>query len=278
MTMAVKRGLSVVMMGRDEERFLPLSLPPLFQVADEVIFVDTGSKDRTLTLVRDLGCQVFQQPWQSDFSAPKNYGLRKAGFSWILNVDCDEVLQNPEKVRRWLHALPIDDPTPAYIIGIDNLLADGNTYPMDALRFFRNDPRIQFFNPIHEGVADSIYRAWPDTPLPKGEIRLLHYGYQAGINQEKIARNIEILRQWVHSEPNTLYGTFKLGSNLCHRGEIEEGLFFLARAFSLLDEQENRGSYPFGQQLINEYCKQLIQTGQNQQAQQVKERVDSWSN
>ncbi|MBF0456109.1 MAG: glycosyltransferase [Magnetococcales bacterium] len=269
-------GLSVVMMGRDEEGYLLQSLPPLLDVADEVVFVDTGSVDGTREIAADLGCRVFSRPWQDDFSAPKNFAVQQARYRWILNVDCDEVLQEPLAVKQWLGTLPDEEPPPAYLIQIDNLLADGSKLPMEALRFFLNDRRIVFCNPIHEGIADSLYLHWPNKALPTGQIKLLHYGYQAGVNQEKIARNVAILRRWVEGEPETIYGTFKLGINLVHQGLAEEGVTYLERAFFLLDKAKNKRSYPFAQQLVNEYYKALLQSGRKSRADEVKQRISTW--
>ena len=269
-------GLSVVMMGRNEERYLPKTLPPLLAVADEVIFVDTGSQDRSKSIAGDLGCRVFTQPWQDNFSSPKNHAIEQAGFSWILNVDCDELLSEPATVKGWLDILAADDPAPAYLINIDNLLNDGSSYPMEALRFFRNDRRIRFLNPVHEGIADSIYHHWPNHPLPRSKINLLHFGYQAGINRDKIKRNIAILRKWVAEEPDNIYGVFKLGNNLCHQGMVSEGEFFLARAFGLLDQAPNKNTYPFASQLVGEYYKILIENGNSPRAEAVKQTIASW--
>ena len=38
-------GLSVVMIGRNETAYLRQAIIPAMQVADEVVFVDTGSAD-----------------------------------------------------------------------------------------------------------------------------------------------------------------------------------------------------------------------------------------
>ncbi|MBF0125252.1 MAG: glycosyltransferase, partial [Magnetococcales bacterium] len=53
----MRNGLSVIMIGRDEEHFLPRTLPPLRRVADEIVFVDTGSSDRTLEIVTEFQCR-----------------------------------------------------------------------------------------------------------------------------------------------------------------------------------------------------------------------------
>ncbi|MBF0417906.1 MAG: glycosyltransferase family 2 protein, partial [Magnetococcales bacterium] len=207
-------GLSVILMGRDEARFLPLSLPPLRRVADEIIFVDTGSSDRTLEIAREFGCRIFHLPWNQDFSAPKNLALDQARFRFILNVDCDEVLTDDPDFRTRILNQCHTSHAPAWIIRIDNLMADGQVHPSQALRLFRNDPRIRFCNPIHEGIADSVYRNWPHRPPEPINLVLHHHGYSAGLNKEKIRRNVQILRKWVTEDPGTVYGRYKLGMNL----------------------------------------------------------------
>ncbi|MBF0215118.1 MAG: hypothetical protein HQM00_16420, partial [Magnetococcales bacterium] len=114
--------------------------------------------DRTLELVQAFGCRLYHLPWDHDFSAPKNLALDHARFRWVLNVDCDEVLLDEEgSLRNRLLDHCGRSPAPAWIIRIDNLMPDGNTHPSQALRLFLNDPRIRFANPVHEGIAESVY-------------------------------------------------------------------------------------------------------------------------
>lgn len=273
-------GISVVIMGRDEEQFLALTLPPLRQVADEIIFVDTGSQDRTLALAESFGCRIFHQPWQEDFSAPKNYGIEQAQFAWIFNVDCDELLLHPEQARKTILALnetEEQNSAPGWIIQIDNLTASGESVPSKALRLFRNDARIRFNNPIHEGVADALYRHWPHTPPTALNICLRHYGYQAGVNKEKLGRNMAILRKWVQQEPENVYGCFKLGANLRHRGSGREGLFFLERAFNLLSQATDKNSYPFLENLVSTYYQSLLENGMQEKAMELRKQLGSWN-
>lgn len=107
-------------------------------------------------------------------------------------------------------------------------------------------------------------------------MRLLHYGYQSGANKEKMSRNISILRRWVEREPNTIYGNFKLGMNLCHQGGISEGLYFLGHSFSLLGKEANINSYPFARQLVGEYYKNLMESGKAERAEEVKREIANW--
>ena len=85
-------GLSVVMIGRNEEACLRQAIIPALQLADEVVFVDTGSTDSSAVLAEELGARVFFFAWCDDFSRAKNFAVEQARHAWILNMDCDESL------------------------------------------------------------------------------------------------------------------------------------------------------------------------------------------
>ncbi|MBF0422824.1 MAG: glycosyltransferase [Magnetococcales bacterium] len=266
------------MMGRDEAHHLRQSLPPILDVADEVIFVDTGSRDETLELVRQAGARLIETPWCDDFSTPKNLGISLASYSWILNIDCDEILQDTPRAGLLLRASCREASAPGFIITIDNLMADGSITSSQAIRLFNNHPDIRFSNPVHESVANSLYVHWPNHRLAVVEgVRLLHLGYQEGENREKLWRNIGILRTWLGREPDNLFGSYKLGTNLFHLGAVSEGLYFLRRAFDLLDKETDRNSWPFAEKLVEEYFRALLQSGQRDQAEEVRKKIAGWT-
>ncbi|MBF0145909.1 MAG: glycosyltransferase [Magnetococcales bacterium] len=270
-------GLSVVMMGRDEAHHLAESLPPLLKVADELIFVDTGSRDQTMDMVRAMGGRLIETPWRDDFSAPKNLGIDHARYSWILNVDCDEILQDVPRAGAALRHVCRGDAAPGWIVTIDNLMADGRVTSSQAIRLFQNHPAIRFANPVHESVARSLSLNWPgQPPLVAEGIRLRHLGYRGGMNRDKLKRNIAILRSWLEREPDNLFGCYKLGINLRHLGAASEGLFFLQKGFDLLDREIHRQTWPFAEKLVGEYFRALLEQGFKEKAEEVKRRVTLW--
>ena len=84
--------LSVCMIVRDEEKNLPRCLESVESVADELIIVDTGSKDNTISIAKDFGAKIFHFEWCDDFSAARNQYLKYATGNWILQIDADEEL------------------------------------------------------------------------------------------------------------------------------------------------------------------------------------------
>ena len=80
--------ISVIVIARDEEKNLPDCLKSI-KWADEIIIVDSGSKDNTVNIARNFGARVVQQ-LTGGFSAIRNKGVKEAKGDWILYVDADE--------------------------------------------------------------------------------------------------------------------------------------------------------------------------------------------
>ena len=71
-----KIGLCLI--ARDEEQMLPGALESVFGAVDEIIVVDTGSRDRTREVATSAGALVVDHFWQDDFSAARNQALSHA--------------------------------------------------------------------------------------------------------------------------------------------------------------------------------------------------------
>lgn len=57
--------------------------------ADEIIVVDSESKDRTVEIARRFTDRVFIREWPG-YSAQKNFAAEQASFDWIFSLDADE--------------------------------------------------------------------------------------------------------------------------------------------------------------------------------------------
>ena len=71
-------------------------------VVDEVMVVDSGSKDGTVELCERLGARVVHNDWPG-FGPQKRFAEDLASHDWILNLDADEWLS--EALRQELRAL-----------------------------------------------------------------------------------------------------------------------------------------------------------------------------
>ena len=61
--------------------------------ADEIIFVDSYSTDKTVEIAESLGVKVIQRKF-TNFSEQRNFAISKAKNDWILFFDLDEVVSS----------------------------------------------------------------------------------------------------------------------------------------------------------------------------------------
>lgn len=83
--------LSVYYITQNEEKRLPESLERVYDWADEIIVVDSGSTDKTVAIARSFGARVVHRPWEG-FASQKAYAASLCRNDWVLDLDADEVL------------------------------------------------------------------------------------------------------------------------------------------------------------------------------------------
>lgn len=64
---------------------------------DEIVVLDSGSKDDTLSICHEYTTRVYQTDWPG-FGLQKNRALKKATGDWILSIDADERV--PEALKQ----------------------------------------------------------------------------------------------------------------------------------------------------------------------------------
>ena len=96
------------MIVRDEETNISKCLSSVAGLFDEIVVVDTGSKDRTREIAREFGARVFDFVWVDDFAAARNAALARATGDYAFWLDADDVVDPPEreKLRELLDNLP----------------------------------------------------------------------------------------------------------------------------------------------------------------------------
>lgn len=80
--------LSVAVITQNEETNLGDCLDSV-SFADEIIVVDSGSRDRTCEIARQYTDKVFFKPMKG-FGAQKQYAVDRTTGDWILSLDADE--------------------------------------------------------------------------------------------------------------------------------------------------------------------------------------------
>jgi glycosyltransferase involved in cell wall biosynthesis len=132
--------LSVITITLNEEQNITACLESV-RWADEMIVVDSGSKDRTVEFARKLTNNVIPVEWKG-YGATRNIALDIATGDWILWLDADERV-TPELASEIREVLADDDPEcDGYSVArrayfLDKWIKHCGWYPSRVVRLFR---------------------------------------------------------------------------------------------------------------------------------------------
>jgi glycosyltransferase involved in cell wall biosynthesis len=208
--------ISVVILTFNEERCIRRAIDSVIDDFSEVIVIDSGSTDSTLSIVSSYNDKVnlYTIEWQDDFSLARNFGISKVTQEWVFMMDADEYVSQIDKgsVNRLTKKINRTLFCPE-IINID----DGP---------ITNNPRL------FEKNAENEYRGLVHEYIPlKGRrqtsinIKLEHDGYQEKIYKEKgkRERNLRLLTSQINDDKGNIRWYyylslhFKRGSSVWNR-------------------------------------------------------------
>ena len=89
-------ALSAVIITYNEERNIERCLQSLVGVADEIVVVDSFSKDATEAICKKYGVRFIPHAFEGHIQQ-KNYAIDQASHEWILSLDADEALTDELK-------------------------------------------------------------------------------------------------------------------------------------------------------------------------------------
>ena len=87
-------SLSVIVITKNEAHNIEACLQSVL-FADQLVVLDSGSTDDTVTIAKKMGAEVSQRADWCGFGIQKNRVLALAGCDWVLSIDADERL-SPE--------------------------------------------------------------------------------------------------------------------------------------------------------------------------------------
>ena len=220
-------SVSATLIVRDEQRFLPDCMAALTGVVDEIVVVDTGSRDGTRDIAVAAGAKTLDFPWNDDFAAARNAAIEAASGDWILYIDADERLSGPAGARL---GEALADPTAvAATLRFRPRLA---ATPYLETRLFRNDPRIRFVGAIHETVLPAL-----DALVGEGRrvlatpFAIQHLGYEGDLTH-KHRRNLPMLLTMVERWPDRIYYWYDLAQALDGLGRRDEAIVACRRGLT----------------------------------------------
>jgi len=205
------RRLSLCMIVRDEEELLPSFLEHARGLWDELVAVDTGSRDRTREILAAAGARVVSRPWEGHFAAARNASLEVAKGGWILVLDADEMV-SPAFVSSARFLLASAE-AGAATLTLRNHLPHGHHKDARLLRLFHRHPSIRFRHAIHEDASEGVSAYLEKTARKlahlEGVVDHLGYVRSRAAAKDKKARDVALLEKCLADDPLDLYSHYK---------------------------------------------------------------------
>ena len=79
--------VSVLILTRNEEQNIKDCIESCQPFADEVIVIDDGSEDNTVSIAESLGAKVVNRSMNGDWGAQQTFAIEQACSHWIFFID-----------------------------------------------------------------------------------------------------------------------------------------------------------------------------------------------
>ncbi len=168
-----KTTLSVIIVARDEAQQIQACIESI-AFADEVLVVDSGSSDETVSLARQAGAIVHETDWPG-FGLQKRRGVALASCDWVLVIDADERV---DATLRSEILAAINEPTadgfrlPRRSSLCGTFIEHGGWRPDYTLRLVRREMAGFSDHAVHEHMTNTGSTSDLRTPLQ-------HYSYRS---------------------------------------------------------------------------------------------------
>ncbi|NLK24466.1 MAG: glycosyltransferase [Clostridiales bacterium] len=249
--------LSVAMIVKNEEKNMERCLKALRNLDGkldyEIVVVDTGSTDKTKEIAKKYAHRVYEHKWNGNFADMRNISINYCKGTWILIIDADEVLQNPERLVQFIKSNEGKKYNAAEII-IKNLLdADSDNYiSANLFRLFKKNKEFYYVGRVHEQPRVM-------KPYTNSRVAVLHYGYSREdyeVMKYKYERNKELLEADLKNGVEPIYTRFQLAQTYSMANETMKALDTIKEAYELdrkrQDGQRNVNVYHFySRELVN---------------------------
>jgi len=229
-----RQSISIGMIVKDEEQFLERCLKSVKEIADEIIIIDTGSKDNTVNIARKYTDKIYFHPWKDSFSEARNHYLDYATGDWIFQIDADEELVQ-EDIPVVLKAVS-DNEIDAIMVQIVSHLKNAQSQSRHNVeRLFRNNGLIRY-----EGRVHNRLRGFKRPKICP--IHLIHYGYDLDdkdLSIKKHHRRISLLNMDIKDQPSNPLPYHYISCCYLQAGQLNEALEAALKAIGLAANTNN---------------------------------------
>lgn len=232
--------ISACYIVKNEEKNLEKSLASLGDNIDELIVVDTGSTDNTKEIAKAHGADIYDFPWQDDFSVARNFALDRSKGDWVIFLDADENFVNSMGLRDYVEKADTFSGCEALLLPLININLDTGTEQVEiisreySLRIWRNKPDFRFYGCIHEMLMIKEKNALRSPKMIEAhkKFTLHHIGYTSSIMPEKHRYYLTLLQQEIKEKGEQPLTARYMADCYFGLGDYEQTAYYAERAIT----------------------------------------------
>jgi glycosyltransferase involved in cell wall biosynthesis len=168
-------SLTAFIISFNEEKNIARCIHSLKPIADEIVVVDSFSKDRTVAIAEELGAKVISRAF-TGYGDQKLFAQEQSGSEWVFSIDADEVVS--EELQKSILKMKVAPEYDAYEVNrlssyCGKWIRHCGWYPQYILRIWNRKKGSMSKDEVHESVQ------LDDKNASVGKLKgdLLHYTY-----------------------------------------------------------------------------------------------------
>lgn len=248
---SAKNPIGLVMMVKNEEKNLPLTLKSTIGFVDAIIVYDTGSTDQTISIVKAFGEEhkldtYLLQGGFTDFASSRNVYLdfaEKIAVEYLLLLDANDELQGGPVLRHVANAMSPQLNT-SFLLRQKWKANTDDTYWN--VRFVKNKAGYRYFMVVHEFLSN-VYEDPKSEILPPMHVKLppeitIYQDRSRDDDRsgKRFHRDKEMLLKAHKEDPANSRVVFYLAQTYACLGEAEECIYYSKKRLELQDFDEER--------------------------------------
>jgi len=210
------RTLGISMIVRNESQIIETCLNSV-KDADEIVIIDTGSKDNTVELCRKYTDKVYFDRWRDDFSYSRNVSLNYCTTDYVLIIDADETLEiSISQIKKIINESWFDK-----YAGI-TFIIETKPETFESPRVLKRCPEIYYVNAIHNipswnGDSSELQK------LMYKSIFRIKSGYSPSHNIDP-DRTLRILKKELNRDRKNTRNRYYLGKEYINKNQIKKAV------------------------------------------------------
>ncbi len=210
-------GLTVCLLTRDEELKIGRAIASVRNLADQVVVVDTGSKDRTVEVAKAGRCRGSRHRLGRRFLGWSKPSLDLATNDWILWLNPDEELW-PESQETLSECVKSEDALGFVVTIRDQMRADRPEEWSESLdlRLFRNRPDLRDVGRVHPSFPEAAISSASAEGLnvSVSSLILRRHAYESTLDESKLRWALRLLNRELEDRPEGLGYLIEKGDTL----------------------------------------------------------------